>query len=248
MPDLCGLNQLAKCNNFVTLLYMELLVNPNFCKALCLSSFSLKARWPTNRQFALQLVDVSGMSSLQVLHYFTNWCPPCDLSWLFMNVSLLYHKWQLSIGRCRRNGEKLSQSEIFYMDEIFPLRHSSTSIHSSIKIDCLPSFLPSSRDPNRHISSILCDPGNNIVNVRDYYVHNQACKEFGNYQVQFFFKIKIKIKFQFIFGGQFFIVTKKNGNISIIYLIIFPYMVIFLLKEKINCLLGREILDTYQWL
>lgn len=126
---------------------------------------------------ALQLVDVSGMSSLHVLHYFTNWCPPCDLSWLFMNVLLLYHKWQLPIGRCRRNGEKLSQSEIFYMDEIFPLRHSSTLL----PIDCLSSFLPSLRDPNWHISSVLCDPCNNIVNVHDYYVHNRACKEFCNY-------------------------------------------------------------------
>jgi hypothetical protein len=71
-------------------------------------------------------------------------------------------------------------------------------------------------------------------------------RNFVTTRCNFLYKI-IKL-YIYIYWGQFCIVTKKNGNL---FDNIFNKFLIygdFLLKEKINSLLGREILDTYQWL
>jgi hypothetical protein len=63
-----GLNQLAKCNNFVTLLYMELFVNPNFLQSSMFEQLFFKS--PMTQQTVCFAAGgcVSGMSSLHVLH------------------------------------------------------------------------------------------------------------------------------------------------------------------------------------
>lgn len=96
--DLCGLNRLASVTLWPSL-YKELLVNPNFCETLlCLSSFSLKARWPTRLDSCFAAGGCVGYELITRATLFYKLVSTMRLVLAFMNV-LLCRKCQSILDR-----------------------------------------------------------------------------------------------------------------------------------------------------